>query len=41
MYVKFPKERWPEIAEAEALTPEGNMIWEKLRKEFIKTFFAE
>ncbi|MBI2635375.1 MAG: B12-binding domain-containing radical SAM protein [Parcubacteria group bacterium] len=39
MYVKFPKERWPEIAKAEALTPEGNAIWENLRKEFIETFF--
>lgn len=41
MYVKFPKERWPEIAKAEALTPEGNIIWTKLREEFINTFFTE
>ncbi|MEK7078177.1 MAG: radical SAM protein [Patescibacteria group bacterium] len=40
MYVKFPKERWPEIRQAEELTPEGDEVWEKLRKEFVKTFFA-
>ena len=28
MYVKFPKDRWPEIKQAEALTPEGDRIWE-------------
>lgn len=33
MYVKFPKERWPKIKQAEALTPEGNRIWEQLRDE--------
>lgn len=41
MYIKFPKERWPEIAEAEASTPKGNLIWEKLRKEFIEKFFVD
>ena len=40
MYVQFPKERWPEIKKAEALTPDGNKIWEQLRDEYIKTFFA-
>jgi hypothetical protein len=40
MYVRFPKERWPEIKQAEALTPEGDRIWEELRDEFIQTFFS-
>ena len=40
MYVQFPKERWPEIKQAEALTPEGDKVWEKLRDEYIKTFFS-
>ena len=39
MYVKFPKERWPEIQKAEAFTPEGDKIWEQLRNECIKSFF--
>ena len=33
MYVKFPKKRWPEIKQAEALTPEGNRVWKRLRDE--------
>lgn len=33
IYVKLPKERWPEISEAEKLTPEGNAKWEELREE--------
>ena len=40
MYVRFPKERWPEINQAEKLTPEGDQVWEKLKKEFVETFFA-
>ncbi len=40
MYVKFPEERWPEIKQAEAFTPEGDAIWERLRDEFAATFFA-
>lgn len=40
MYIKFPKERWPEIKQAEEFTPEGNKIWERLRDEYIKTFLS-
>ena len=39
MYVKFPKERWPEIKKAEEFTSEGNTKWEELRKEFVETYF--
>ena len=41
MYVKFPKDRWPEIKQAEALTPEGDRIWENLREEFLQTYMKE
>ena len=41
MYVKFPKTRWPELKKAEALTPEGDVIWESLRDEFLDTYFKE
>lgn len=33
LYVKMPKERWPEIRNAEALTPEGDQIFRKLKDE--------
>ena len=33
IYVKLPKDRWPEISKAEKLTSEGNTKWEELRKE--------
>lgn len=39
MYSRFPKERWTEIEKAEQLTPEGDMIWEQLREEFVQQFF--
>ncbi len=41
MYSKFPKNRWPELKRAEALTPEGNAIWESLRDEFLGAYFQE
>ena len=41
MYVKFPKNRWSEIGKAEALTPEGDAVWESLRKEFLETYLQE
>jgi hypothetical protein len=41
MYVRFPKERWPEIRRAEALTPEGDAAWTRLRDEFLATYFQE
>lgn len=34
MYVHFPRDRWKEIEMAEALTPEGNKIWNELRQEY-------
>lgn len=33
MYVKMPERYWPALKKAEALTPEGNRIWEELRAE--------
>ncbi|MDO9034019.1 MAG: radical SAM protein [Methanoregula sp.] len=33
LYIKLPKERWPDIEKAEKLTHEGDMMWEKLRLE--------
>lgn len=40
MYVKFPESRWPEIHEAEKETPEGQKIYEVLKKEFMEQFFS-
>jgi radical SAM superfamily enzyme YgiQ (UPF0313 family) len=34
LYVKFPKERWPEIKRVEAFTPEGDRIYEDLAAEY-------
>jgi len=39
MYVKFPKDRWPEIRLAESNTAEGNKAFEKLGKEFLNKYF--
>ena len=33
-YVKFPVDRWDDIKIAEKFTPEGNIMFEKLGKEF-------
>jgi hypothetical protein len=33
IYVKLQKDRWPEISDAEKLTPDGNIKWEELREE--------
>lgn len=41
MYVKFPKNRWPELKKAEKLTPEGDAIWNSLRDEFLDTYFQD
>ncbi len=38
LYIKFPKERWPEIKIAEKSDKEGNLMMEKLGKEFDKTY---
>ena len=34
LYIKFPRERWKEIALAEKLTPEGDAVWKKLSEEY-------
>ena len=34
MYIKFPKNRWPEIKKAEEDTPEGNKIYSNLFQEY-------
>jgi radical SAM superfamily enzyme YgiQ (UPF0313 family) len=39
LYLKFPKERWPEIRRAEAETPEGNRIYEDLKREYMDKYF--
>ena len=33
LYLRLPKDRWSEIKAAEKLTPEGDKIFEKLRKD--------
>lgn len=40
LYVKFDKQRWPQIRMAESFTPEGNRIFEELRSEYIKNYFS-
>lgn len=39
LYVKFPKEEWPEIALAEKFTPEGNARFSELSKRYYERFF--
>ena len=41
MYVKFPKDRWPEIKKAEEDTVEGNKIYGELKEEFVNRFFND
>jgi hypothetical protein len=38
MYVRFPKERWDEIRKAEELSPEGNMVFERLSEELVSEY---
>lgn len=40
LYVKMPKSRWPEIARAEALTPEGDAIFRALKDECRTNFMS-
>jgi len=40
LYVKMPKSRWPEIREAERLTPKGDAIWEGLRNEVAEKYMV-
>jgi len=39
LYVKFPKEEWPEIRRAERLDDEGNHKFEELSKRYYERFF--
>jgi len=39
LYVKFPKEEWPQIAKAEKFTPEGEQVFSELTKFFYERFF--
>ncbi|MFA5142287.1 MAG: 2-aminoethylphosphonate--pyruvate transaminase [Candidatus Woesearchaeota archaeon] len=41
LYVKFPKERWPEIKIAERFDEVGNMKFEELKKEFTEKYFSD
>ena len=36
LYVKMPKDRWPEIRKAEALTPEGDRVFRELKDDCLK-----
>ena len=38
LYLKFPENRFSDIKKAEALTPEGNKIWEELTEEYDATY---
>jgi len=40
LYVKMPKDRWPDIEKAESLTPEGERIWNDLRDECAEKYFT-
>jgi len=39
LYVKFPKEEWPEIAISENFTPEGEAAFAKLSERYYERFF--
>jgi anaerobic magnesium-protoporphyrin IX monomethyl ester cyclase len=39
LYVKFPREEWPEIAIAERFTPEGDAKFRELSKRYYERFF--
>jgi len=39
LYVKFPKEEWPDITIAEKFTEEGDAMFEKLSKRYYERFF--
>ncbi|MFA5099324.1 MAG: radical SAM protein [Candidatus Omnitrophota bacterium] len=41
LYVKFDRSRWPEIKKAESATPEGNRVFEALRDEYTRKYFAQ
>jgi hypothetical protein len=35
------EDRWPEIRQAEAFTPEGNAVWDRLIEECRSRFFSQ
>lgn len=39
LYVKFPKEEWPKIAEAEKFTPKGDAAFTELSERYYERFF--
>ena len=41
LYVKFPKNRWPDIKKAESNTPEGEKIYSELKQEYIEKYLAK
>lgn len=41
LYVRFDRSRWGEIQQAERNTPNGVAIFERLREEYIQTYFAQ
>ena len=40
LYVRFDKSRWGEIQQAEGNTPDSVALFERLREEYIRTYFA-
>jgi radical SAM superfamily enzyme YgiQ (UPF0313 family) len=38
LYIKFPENRWKDIEKAEALTPEGDRIFDELKQEYAETY---
>jgi anaerobic magnesium-protoporphyrin IX monomethyl ester cyclase len=40
LYVKLPKNRWPEVEKAEKLTPEGDRVWEELRDDVLANYMS-
>ncbi|MBF0128670.1 MAG: B12-binding domain-containing radical SAM protein [Alphaproteobacteria bacterium] len=40
LYVKFPKEEWPEIRKCEAFTPEGDAAFRDYSERYVKQFMS-
>ncbi len=38
LYLRFPKNRWRDVAKAESLSPEGDRILSELRQEYIEMY---
>ena len=38
MYVRFPKEMWPEIDKSERFDERGNEVFEQLRKVYLEKY---